>query len=428
MKHHINRESDYSLATITASKIATVTAYITIDVHKERTVTDQAVQMMYPETLLSGTEKKTRAEFLHAANLLGGSVGISVRNSNVTITLQSTAVTFPKLLKLVEEMLVQPAFAKTELGRIKHTVTNELHESKEDSKGIAQEELLNTFYGSGDRKFSCDIDDTIAAVKEISIKNVKSLHMDVMTGAWACSIAAEKSNCDLFEKFIKKTKKLHTLRVTESIHQQKPPNQTISVKNIPSKQNIDFSIGAPLPFTLHHPDYVPLSFGIAVLAMWGGFAGRLMSIVREKEGLTYGIYGQLEGFTGTEQGYWRIMTFFAPDKAKQGLTSTFREITKIYKKGISADELHTFKTILHTKQTLLGDSLAGQLRNLHGYNCHGFSLKEIEEQKARISSVTLKEVNDAIKTYLNPASLTIGAAGPVKVIQKDIESFIKSVQ
>lgn len=425
MTQYIHRESDYSLATIT-KKLDTVTAFITIDVHSEKTVATQATQMMYPDALLSGTQKKTRSEFLHVANLLGGSIGVTINGGSLTISLRSTSDSFPKLLKLVDEMILTPAFPKAELKRIADTTINELRESKEDSSGIAQEELLNTLYGTGDRKYSYEVDETIEMVTATSARHLKALHHDMLTQAWTCSIAADKKLCALFEAFIKKAKKLYTLQTIVSIHQQKTPKPTAVFKNIPSRQNIDLSIGAPLPFTLHHPDYIPLSFGITVLGL-RSFAGRLMSTVREKEGLTYDIYGQLEGFSGTEQGHWRIMTFFAPDKAEQGLISTFREITKMYKKGITEAELLKFKTILKTREALLGDSVSSQLSSLHNYNRHGFSLQEIEERKEKVTELTLQEVNKALKTYLDPATLTVSGAGPTKAVQKSLKDFVKNV-
>jgi len=233
---------------------------------------------------------------------------------------------------------------------------------------------------------------------------------------------------EAFEKVIVRLKKLTRKQAPYTgVHQQKPPQQITVFRNITSRQNIDFSIGAPVPITLHHPDFIPLGFAIAVLGKWGGFTGRLMSTVRELEGLTYGIYGRMEGFSGTEQGFWQIMTFFAPDKAVQGLTSTFREIDKFYQSGITKEELIKFKTILQTQQTLLNDSVGSLLANLHGYHCHNFTLQEISEHKARIATLTLDEVNMAIKTYLNPSTLTVSAAGPVKAVKKDIQNLISRV-
>lgn len=427
MKYHINRTENYSLATIIPDQSETVTALITVDIHTARNVAVQATELMYADALLSGTKSRSREAFLHAVNLLGATLSVSCAHGALTITLKSTASTFTKLLKLVDEMLSAPVFSKPELARIRQTTTNELHDAKEDSRSAAHAGLLNTMYGTDDRKFSYEIDDTIAALAGVTAKKLLTFHQAVFTTSWTCSIAAEASTCAAFEKTIQRLKKGEQANVLIGAHTQKPPRQKVILKHIAGRQNIDFSIGAPLPFTLHHPDYIPLVFGVAVLAKWGGFAGRLMSTVREQEGLTYGIYGHLDGFSGTEQGYWRIMTFFAPDKALQGLTSTFREITKIYQEGITEDDLARFKTILGTQQTLLKDSLTGQLRDLHGYHCHQFTLEEMKQHKARINTLTVKEVNEAIQTYLNPANLTISGAGPVKTVQKDITAFIKTV-
>jgi predicted Zn-dependent peptidase len=168
-------------------------------------------------------------------------------------------------------------------------------------------------------------------------------------------------------------------------------------------------------------------FGITVLGKWSGFAGRLMSTVREQEGLTYGIYAKTESFMNEEQGYWRVMTFFSPKDAARGLTSTFREIKKIYEHGITKDELATFKQILHTGQVLKNDSTSSLLGELHAYHLQKFSLEEIEEHKKRLLSVTLSEVNAALKRYLDPATLTVSGAGPISSVKKELQGLMKTV-
>jgi zinc protease len=211
------------------------------------------------------------------------------------------------------------------------------------------------------------------------------------------------------------------------LHVIQKDQKRLHLHDVPGRQNIDFSIGLPIPITIHHPDFLPLSFGIAVLAKWGGFAGRLMSTVREKEGLTYGIYGRLESFHGDEQGFFRIMTFFAPDKAVHALTSTFREISKLYTSGITQKEFNAFQTILLTQQQLLNDSLGRLLGDLHSYHCHGFTIHEMHMHKAQLQHITRTEVNRAIKTYLNPKEMYVSGAGPVAGVQKDLEQWMKSM-
>jgi zinc protease len=424
MKQNIQKANSYSLATITQQRSDLAVVYITVDIHGHKTAKDEALQIIYADALLSGAGKLNREQFLDAVNKLGASVSVSISEGRLNITLKSQKSKFSALLKLTELILLEPTFSSSELKRIKQTVVNVLHHSLEDSKSISLDRLLNVFYGASDRKFSYEAMDITKEVNKINKADLLKLHRTTMSQPWTCSMAADKDETKKFVDTLKKLKRGQVEAESEAVHQQKTPFHTVVLKDIPSRSNIDINIGAPLPITLQHPDYLPLSFGISVLAKWGGFSGRLMSTVREKEGLTYSIYGKLEGFVKDEQGYWRIMTFFAPDKAVQGINSTIRELTKIFSEGITKDEFEKFQTILKTQQTLLNDSVYGLLNDLHSFHCQGFTLEEIKEFKGKIDKITIQEVNRAIKTYLNPNTITISGAGPIASVKKDIERIL----
>jgi predicted Zn-dependent peptidase len=263
-------------------------------------------------------------------------------------------------------------------------------------------------------------------VPKVTLAQLKSFHQSVQVNHWFCSVGGDKTTISLFEKFLKANKK--TNDVVEGTHQPKPPNPVLQLANIPSRQNIDLSIGLPLPITRSHPDFIPLGFAVAVLGKAGGFAGRLMSTVREKEGLTYGIYAQLEGFATDEQGYLRIMTFFAPDKAVEGLGSTFREVKKLYQSGVTQAEVTAFKTILSTQQSLVKDSFGRMLADVHAYQSEGFSIAQMEEHKRALYAVTRADINRVIKIYLDPALLSVSGAGPTIGVQKELRAWYQSVQ
>ena len=427
MKYHLSKTAGYSLATIEQTASKTVLAYITSDLHIERTALHRATELLYTEALLAGAGKYNRAQFLDALNLLGASISVSISDGVFTLMIRSSAEAYKKVLSQVEVILKEPTFSKTELARIKLNTVNEIKESKENSKAIAREELRNSFYGIHDRRYAHDENTLIKHIATITPRHLQKLHTQLLTSVWTCTQASKKAEIDLLVKTIKKSNKAKGDKEPLRIHQQKPPNPGLTLRNIPSRQNIDFSIGAPLPITMHHPDYAALLFGITVLGKQGGFTGRLMSTVREAEGLTYGIYAGSETFYREEQGYWRIMTFFSPDKSLQGLTSTFREVKKIFAEGITKEELTRFKTILKTGQALKNDSTAGLLNELHAYHVQNFTLDEIAVYKERILTVTLKEVNEALKTYLNPNTLTISGAGPVEKVRKTLQTFTKNL-
>jgi zinc protease len=428
MTYDIKEAAGFSFATITKQKSETAVLYLSTDIHRAQSAKLRATELLYSDALISGAGKYDRAQFLDALNILGATVTAGISDGVLTMYVKCAASVTGKVLPLVETMLREPHFDKKELTRIKQTVTNLLKESKENTRAIAHEQLRNSLYGTEDRRYSFGEDALIAAIKDITTRDLHKLHAHIMGLAWTCSATSNKDTLARMEKSLKTLKtKLPSTTTEYGIHQQKPPQPTVVLKNVPSKQNIDFAIGAPVPITLHHPDHLPLVFALAVLGI-GGFQSRLMSTVREKEGLTYGIFATADTFLNEEQGYWRINTFFAPDKAVQGLTSTFREVKKLYEHGITKTELETFRTNLTTKQILVGDSTAKLLNDLHGYHLQHFSLEEMREHRKRLLLVTQDEVNAAIKYYLNPAHLTISGAGPVAKVSKAIEAFAKSVQ
>lgn len=428
MKQHIKDTPEFSFATITDNSSKTLTAYISTDIHGEQTVLGRAVELLYTDALISGAGKYTREQFLDAINSLGATISLGISEGVFTLYIKASEVTSAKVFSLTETMILEPHFDQKELKRIKQTVINAIKESKENTRAIAHEQLRNTIYGTQDRRYTFDEDALIKAIAKVSPKELKALHKKICSTAWTVSVATTDKTASTLEKTIKKIKKqFPPAKSSVGLHQQKTPQPTLTLRDVPSKQNIDFSIGAPVPITLHHPDLIPLMFGVAVLGKWGGFTGRLMSTVREQEGLTYGIYAKTESFYNEEQGYWRIMSFFAPDKALQGLTSTFREIKKLYKDGITEGELRLFKQILNTAQVLQNDSVASMLSDLHAYHMQKFSLQEITEHKARIYSLTVDEVNTAIRHYLNPAHLTVSGAGPVKTVEKELKNFLNTI-
>jgi len=424
MKYSLTEHPGFTLATIAEPHLPTVTAYISTDLHESQNAKVRATELVYADMLLSGAGEYTRHDFLDAVNQLGASIAVTISDSIFSVLIRAKADVFKKVLKLTEAMLTSPHFDAKELTRVKQTVIGAIKESREDSRAIAHEGLRNALYGAGDRRTSPSEDALIKAVKAVTKADLTRLHKHIHSLSWTCSISGNSAVISDFQKSVTKLAKASKKSTkTSGIHKQNPAKKALVLRDIPSRQNIDFSIGGPLPLTLAHPDFMPFVFGLAVLGKWGGFAGRLMSTVREQEGLTYGIYAKPETVNNTEYGYWRIMTFFAPDKAIEGLRSTFREIKKIHEHGITKEELVRFKHIIETAEALKNDSTAALLGELHGYHLLGFSLKDIAEHKRRMIEVTQEEVNAALRKCLQPDLITISAAGPIKGVEKELRSF-----
>ncbi len=424
MTHHIETNEKYRIGSIVQKNSRIFYAKLTVDIQTSNTPAFEALQEVYAEALLSGAGKFSREAFLNEINKLGASVDVSINDSKLTISLRSSADNASRLMTLFTLMLDTPTFAQNELHRIKTLITNELTEHTEDSKAVAYENLANQLYSNKDRRYTAPIQLIQKNVSRITQKDLQTLHQQIRSFYWSATVGTHSETVINFSEVLKKIKAAEQTTLLKKEHVPKLPKESLVLKNIPGKQNIDFSIGGALPLTLHHPDFIPFTFGLNVLGKWGGFTGRLMSTIREKEGLTYGIYAKIETVSGEETGFWRIMTFFSPEQSHQGLTSTLREVNLIAKKGITEDEYRRFKTILITQQTLLNDSYIRTIADFHFFVSEGFEIEEMKELKSKMHTVSKKEINTALAKYLDPKKIVISGAGPVETVKQALQKLV----
>ncbi len=426
MNYHITKKSAYSLGIVKTKSTGVVVVKIAIDIHRDNSLSDQAAYLIYPDALFAGAGKYDRAAFLNELGLLGSSFDASFTDGKLHLEIQSSKEAFPKLLKLVTIALEEPQFTASELKRISTTITNKLKQAQKKGAYVAKRELKNACYAAGDRRHTASHVSLIKKFSDTDKKTLSSLHERVLAKPWTVTIGGETGDVELVEKMVAKLKQGKEVPDEKVIHAQLPTKSALKLQDIPSLSNIEYSLGLSLPLYLHDDEYTPLSFALSVLG-YPGFGSRLMQTIREKEGLTYGIYASLESTTAAEKGYVQIRTFFMPSKTVFALDCTFKQIAKLHKSGITTKEFDNFKKILKDKQVLLQDSLLNQVAQLHYYNYNGFTVEEIEVQKNKLDTITRSEVNKAIKKYLDPKYFVISGAGPVKAVQKDIQRFMKSV-
>ena len=399
------------------------TLMLTIRAYTAYTPTEHALRLIYSEAITSGAGKYTRQDWLDALGILGADISVSSDDGFISMQLLSIDSTLDKTLKLFLTLCSNPTFSEHELIRIKTNLKNNLLLAKENSSAHAYQMFASTIFKKNDRRTQYPIDTILKEIDAISQADLQRMHRSLWNYEWNYTCGGNADSCSRIVRTVEKIFSIQNtppLPVYQNSASQTVPKMTVLLTDIPNKQNIDFSIGNALSLTRTHPDFPALALGLNVLGLAGGFAGRLMSTVREKEGLTYGIYARIEETTTNECGVWRISTFFAPKDTIRGLTSTFREITNICEKGITADELKRFKTIMHTRFALIEDSLIKKVAEMHTLKKIGITNEAYTKYKTDIQTLTRTEVDTALQTYIHPSRILISGAGPITHVEKDI--------
>jgi zinc protease len=139
-------------------------------------------------------------------------------------------------------------------------------------------------------------------------------------------------------------------------------------------------------------------------------SSRLGTEIRDRQGLTYGIYSYFQA--GLHPGPFLIQMQTSPEDAQKAIASTIVLLQQIQEKGVTPSEVAAAKRSIASEYPVgLADpsSLAQTILNNQVY---GLGTSELRNFVSKIEAVTVEQVNQAAKELLRPDNLVVVTAGP----------------
>ncbi len=156
------------------------------------------------------------------------------------------------------------------------------------------------------------------------------------------------------------------------------------------------------------PDYFSLLVGNYILG-GGGFVSRLMTEVREKRGLTYGVYSTF--MPGLQPGPFQIGLTTRPDQAGQAVALVREVVAGFVADGPTADELRAAKDYLVNSFALRIDSNRKLLGNVANIAWNGLPLDYLDTWTRQIEAVTETDIQRAFRRVLQPDRMVTVVVG-----------------
>jgi len=140
-----------------------------------------------------------------------------------------------------------------------------------------------------------------------------------------------------------------------------------------------------------------------------GVQSRLMEEVREKRGLTYGVYSYLvpKDYAALYLG----SVASANDRIAQAIAVIRDEWARMAQEGVTAEELEAAKTYLTGAYPLRFDGNAAIAGILAGMQATGLPPDYVENRNAYVEAVTLDDINRVAGELLNPEGLHFVVVG-----------------
>jgi zinc protease len=155
-------------------------------------------------------------------------------------------------------------------------------------------------------------------------------------------------------------------------------------------------------------------FPALVLANWllgGSSTARVPARVREKEGLSYSTYTGFSASAFDEAASFAVSAIFAPANRQRVERAIREELERAVREGFAEEEVATGKTGLLEARRLSRTQDRALVNRLSLYAYRGRTFAWDIEFEQRIASLGAAEVSAALRRYLDPARLSLVAAG-----------------
>lgn len=369
-----------------------------------------------------GTRNKSKFEIADRLEAVGATISFSSGQQHVRFSVKCLKDDIPLVLGLLAEQLREPAFNKEDLSTLKTRLKGNLMRDKESTSKMAIGEFIRELYPKDHPNYRYPIDEQIEMLEKIDPASLRNFHktyygLGNMTIVAVGDVDGEYFNAEV-EKVFRgwKTSPLGKWKRMLVANDVKPNTKYVTIKD---KTSTDVYIGLPIGIDRTHEDYYPLMIGTYILG--GNFSARLMQTVRDEQGLTYGIYAQIQGVENGNDGYWTIWSTFSPQLLQTGYEATLKQLKKWAMAGVTSDELEAKKT------TITGSYKVG-LATTRGLAAQILSNAEREQPNEYldqfttvINDLTLEQVNSVIKEYIDIDKLVFVAAGSVDEEGKPLE-------
>lgn len=369
-----------------------------------------AVPTLTAMLLEAGTAKKDKFAIADELDGIGAELSFSPGPARIGIYGKSLKQDLPTVVGLMAEQLRDPAFTAEELAKAKVQLEAALRQASDNPNVIAREKLFLDIFPAGNFNAPVPRERMLKAVSQVSLDQIKAFHAKYygpahMTLVFTGDVDAGAITHTVESAFAGWNGGVDYLRTSPQRIARKAGDHAIAMKD---KASVSVFLGQSTGLRHTDADYVPLAVGVDVLG--SGFTGRLMAAVRAKEGLTYGIGGNLLGSDYMDGGFG-ISTTFAPELLDKGIASTKRELARWWKDGITADELAARKqAMVGSYQVGLGTT-DGMSAAIIGVVERGVGLEWLDRYPQTIQSLTLAQVNGAIRKYISPRDMVLVKAG-----------------
>jgi len=355
--------------------------------------------------LEEGTGDLDARGFAREVEGLAASFEYDVYDDAVTVSARFLTENQDEALALLRGSLVAPRFDEDAVERVRGQVLSAIRSDLKSPRDIASQAMSELLYG--DHPYALPLMGTLDSVEALSRDDLVTAHQNSLTRDRVYVSAVGDITADELSALLDS--------LLADLPEATVPLPGPASLNLPGGTEVvefetpqSVALFAQGGIEREDPDFFP-AFILDLIIGGGSFESRLMEEVREKRGLTYGVYSFLAD--KDQAKLWMGSVASANDRVAQAVSVIRDEWSKAAEQGVTAEELQDAKTYLTGAYPLRFDSNASIANIMVAMQMDNMPIDYIATRNDRVNAVTLEDINRVAKRLLDPEALTFVVVG-----------------
>lgn len=355
--------------------------------------------------LEEGTGDLDARGFARAVEGLAASFDYGTYDDTVTVSARFLSENKDEALELLRGSLIAPRFDQDAIDRVREQVLSGIRSDEKSPRDIASRELDQLLFAG--HPYAQPLAGTVDTISGLTREDLLTAHKNALTRDRVYVSAVGDITAE----------DLATL--LDDLLGALP----LATADLPGPAEVDLPGGSHVvPFETpqsvalfvqkgierEDPDFFA-AYILDLILGGGSFESRLMQEVREKRGLTYGVYSFLAD--KDQAKLWMGSVASANDRIAEAVDVIRAEWARAAASGVTAQELQDAKTYLTGAYPLRFDSNAAIANIMVGMQMDNMPIDYIATRNDQVNAVTLEDVNRVAARLLDPDNLTFVVVG-----------------
>ncbi len=354
--------------------------------------------------VFKGTRTRTAEQIARQVDSIGGNMDAFTAKECISFDIKVLDEHVPLSLDILSDLVLNPIFDANDIGRERGVILEEIKMDEDNPDYLVHEIFVQNFWKDH------PLGKPILGTKE----TVRRFEQEILQKYWSRFFipnnmiisAAGNLNHDRFVELV--SSRFAALEMGKNgFHQSPPtPHPRIVMRNKKALEQVQICVGVPSHHISHERRF---SSYILSTVLGGGMSSRLFQNIRERQGLAYAIYSELNPYRDT--GCLSVYAGTSRESAPKVVQSIVAEFGKLKATPIPDEELRRAKDQLKGSLMLSLESSASRMSNLarqEMYFDHFVGLNEIIE---RIEAVTREDLMEISNEFFRQDSLAVTVLG-----------------